>query len=214
MKITYCITVADEEKEFRKLYKTLRINIRSEDNIIVLVDTNKCPKYSEFFEFLLDLHKARHIKLIDDKFNGNIGEWKNKLRNHQLAGDYLFFLDADEVPNPILIENLSLIIDLNPEVDVIGVPRANFVTGITPEHVKKWGWRQDIKNRINYPDFQYRIMRNRPGIQWGGQVHETIINYKVRTELPIGGEYDLLHIKDIKKQEKQNTSYETGDYSK
>lgn len=214
MRITYCITVADEEKEFRKLYKTLRINIRSEDNIIVLVDTNKCPKYSEFFEFLSDLHKARHIKLIDDTFQGNFSEWKNKLRNHALVSDYLFFLDADEIPNPILIENLPLIIELNPDVDVIGVPRANFVTGITPEYIKQMGWRQDVKGRINYADFQYRIMRNRPGIEWGGQVHETIINYKVRTELPIGGEYDLLHIKSFEKQQKQNESYLTGNYNK
>jgi len=214
MRITYAITVANEIVEFKKLYETLRINKRDEDNIIVLVDTNKCPKYSEFFEFLTDLHKARHIKLIDDKFGGNFGEWKNKLRSHPLCKDYLFFLDADEIPNPILIENLPLIIELNPEVDVIGVPRANFVTGITPEYVKQMGWRQDIKERINYPDFQYRIMINRPGIEWGGQVHETIINYKVRTELPIGGEYDLLHIKSFEKQQKQNESYLTGNYNK
>lgn len=141
MRITYAITVANEIVEFKKLYETLRINKRDEDNIIVLVDTNKCPKYSEFFEFLSDLHKARHIKLIDDKFGGNFGEWKNKLRNHPLCKDYLFFLDADEVPNPILIENLPLIIELNPEVDVIGVPRANFLDRIGLSWLRKWGWR-------------------------------------------------------------------------
>lgn len=70
------------------------------------------------------------------------------------------------------------------------------------------------KPTINYSDIQYRIMKNLPYLNWGGQVHETIINYKVRTELPIGGEYDLLHIKSFEKQQKQNESYLTGNYNK
>lgn len=214
MKISYLITTCNEYVEFKKLYETLRIHKRSEDNIIVLVDENKCPKHSEFYEFLYDLHNSKHIRMMVDKFQGNFSEWKNKLRNHPLCNDVLFFLDSDEIPNPILIENLPLIIDLNPDVDVIGVPRANFVTGITPEYIKQMGWRQDIKGRINYSDFQYRIMKNLPYLGWGGKVHETIVGYKLRTELPIGGDYDLLHIKSFEKQQKQNISYETGDYSK
>lgn len=213
-RISYLITVCNEDKEFKKLYETLRINKRKEDNILVLVDENKCPKYSKFNDFLVELNKARKIVLISDLFSGNFSDWKNKLKDHPQCKEYQFFLDADEVPNPLLIDNLPLILELNPDVDVIGLPRANFVEGITPEHIQKWGWKKDIKNRINYPDYQYRICKNLSALRWGGEVHETIIGYRVRTELPIGGDYDLLHFKTIDKQEKQNESYLTGDYSK
>lgn len=209
MSITYAITAADESVEFKKLYETIRIHKRNEDNIIVLVDENKSPKGSEFNNFLQDLHKSRQIKLISGNFNNHFSEWKNKLRNHPLTKEYIFFLDADELPNPQMLEDLPIIFELNPTVDVIGVPRANYVTGITPEYIKQVGWRIDVKNRINYPDYQYRIMRNKPGVEWGGKLHETIIGYNIRTELPIGGEFDLLHVKTFEKQQNQNNFYNT-----
>jgi len=207
MRITYAITVADEFEEFKLLFKTLQINKREEDNIIVLVDNNKCPESCEFWDFLFDLHRARYIKLISDNFNGNFAEWKNKLKNHPLCKDYIFFIDADENPNPQLIADLPLILELNPNVDVFGIARSNFVKGITPEHIQKWGWRIDSKNRINYPDFQYRICKNISKLNWEGKVHETILGFTLRTELPTESEYELLHIKKIDKQEKQNELY-------
>lgn len=213
-RISFCLTVADEEKEFRKLYETLRINKRDEDNILVLVDETKCPKHSDFHEFLMDLHKARYIKLISGNFQGNFSEWKNQLREHPMVKDWLVFLDADELLPPQLIDDLPLILELNPDVDVIGLPRQNFTEGITPEDVKKWGWTLDELGRNCWPDYQWRIMRNKPGIQWSGQVHETITGYKIKTELPAEPPYAILHCKTIDKQRLQNSRYETGDYSK
>jgi hypothetical protein len=214
MKITYCITVANEEKEFKKLYETLRINKREEDNILVLVDENKCPKYSEFHDFLMDLHIARYIKLISGNFDGHFGNWKNKLREHPMCKDYLVFLDADELLPPQLIDDLPLILELNPDVDVLGLPRANYVKGITQEDIQKWGWTMDSDQKINWPDTQFRIMRNKPNIRWEGAVHETLVCPGIKTTLPLEPTYAILHFKDIKKQRIQNESYQTGDYSK
>jgi len=209
MNISYIITVADEEKEFRKLYETLRINKREEDNIIVLVDLNKCLVTSELLGFIHKLSSNNYITLIEDRFRGNFADWKNLVLGRTCLKEWLIFLDADELLPPQLIDDLPLILELNPDADVIGFPRANFVKGITPEHIKAWGWRQDIKGRINYPDVQYRVMKNKPTIRWEGHVHETLVGYNIRTEFPIGGGFDLLHIKDIKKQEQQNNYYNT-----
>lgn len=215
MKITYCITVCDEVHEFKKLYETLRINKQEGDNILVLVDENKCPRYSEFHDFLEELYLSKHVTTIFDKFQGNFSEWKNKLRTHFKAdGDYLVFLDADELLPPQLIDDLPSILELNPEVDVFGLPRQNFVKGITPEDIKNWGWIMDEQNRINFPDVQFRIMKNKPGIEWKGQVHETLICPGIKTTLPLENQFAILHFKKIEKQRKQNESYQTGNYSK
>jgi hypothetical protein len=215
MKISYCLSVADEEHEFRKLYENIRINKRDEDNIIVLVDLNKCDSSSELLGFLHRLSSSNYITLIEDRFNGHFGNWKNKLIDSPYSdGDFLVFLDADERLPPQLIDDLPLILELNPTVNIIGLARQNFVKGITQEDIQKWGWKIDELNRINWSDIQYRIIRNNSGIRWEGQIHETLVGPGIKTTLPIEPEYAILHCKTIEKQRLQNNRYRTGDYSK
>jgi hypothetical protein len=58
----------------------------------------------------------------------------------------------------------------------------------------------------NYPDVQSRICKNREDIKWVGRVHERIVGYSTSGALPEG--YDLMHPKDIQRQEKQNSYYD------
>ena len=212
MRISYCITVADEEKQFMKLYETLRINKRDEDNILVLVDDNKCLPNTDLRKYLLHLHVTRQIKLINDSFDGHFGNWKNKLINHPLCKDWMIFLDADEVLPPQLIDDIPIILELNPDVDVIGLPRRNFVKGIEEKDIIEWGWKIDSEGRINFPDIQYRIAKNGRGVKWDGKVHETLICDGIKTVLPLENNYSILHAKTITRQRKQNQSYITGNY--
>lgn len=210
IKISYCITVADEKKEFIELIDFLNTHKRKEDNIFVLVDSNKCT--DKLSEYILDLTYDNKIISTFSHFKGNFSDWKNmfweiskEIEGEKLL-DYLFFIDADELPNPELIENLPYILEINPEVDVYGVPRINYVKEITQEYIQQMGWRQDEKGRINYPDYQYRICKN-SNIRWGGKIHETLTDYNLRIELPKDDVYDLLHIKTFEKQQKQNNFY-------
>ena len=45
-----------------------------------------------------------------------------------------------------LVKNISTILDMNPNVDLIFVPRINTVNGLTEEHISKWGWNVNEKN--------------------------------------------------------------------
>ena len=54
-----------------------------------------------------------------------------------------------------------------------------------------------------------RIYRRHPDIKWVNKVHEVIEGYKVHGMLPAEEEWALYHPKDIARQEKQNTYYET-----
>jgi hypothetical protein len=140
------------------------------------------------------------------KFDRHFANWKNKLTSF-CTGDYIFQIDADEIPHEKLIEVLPEILEENIECDIIMVPRVNTVKGLTQEHIQKWGWRVDEKGWVNWPDEQWRIYKNKPEIYWVNKVHERLEGFKVWTHLPIIEEFALYHPKTIEKQEKQNNLY-------
>jgi hypothetical protein len=104
-----------------------------------------------------------------------------------------------------IVKNLNQILELNPKVDLIFVPRINTVNGITQEHIDKWGWRLNEKGWVNFPDAQGRIYRK--GMTWYGKVHERIIGGQKFSSLPNDEEYCIQHHKTIDRQEKQNKYY-------
>ena len=100
------------------------------------------------------------------------------------------------------------ILESNPDVDVYLVPRINTVSGITEEHIQKWRWNIE-SDRINFPDYQWRIYKNNSLIKWINKVHERLDGFKTYSILPAQDEFCLLHPKTIKKQEQQNKFYNT-----
>ena len=95
------------------------------------------------------------------------------------------------------------------ESDILLVPRVNTVQGITPQHIQAWGWKQNEKGWIQWPDHQWRIYKNTPRIKWINKLHEILEGYETYANLPEMEEYALYHIKTIEKQEKQNSYYST-----
>lgn len=206
MKISYAITVCNELEEIQRLIPFLKEIKRQEDEIIVLLDT---PKASlELLSRLRYWYSKEIINLKESTFEGHFADWKNEL-NALCSGDWIFQIDADEIPNEYLIENLSSLLEQNPTVDIILVPRVNTVQGITPQHVKAWGWKQNEKGWVQWPDYQWRIYKNVPEIKWINKLHEVLEGYKIYANLPEIEDYALYHPKTIQKQEKQNGYYST-----
>ena len=138
----------------------------------------------------------------------HLANWKNQLTNY-CTGDYIFQIDADETPDKSLIDNLPLILEANPDNEVYLVPRINTVEGLTQEHINKWGWNVNEKDWVNWPDYQWRIWKNKPEIKWVNKVHEKLEGFKTYAALPAEEGVALYHPKDIKRQEKQNAYYDT-----
>jgi len=200
MKISYAITVCNELEEIKCLIPFLLEHKRPEDEIVVLWDENGDLKV---WEYVISIPEPRHFR---DYFNKNFSEWKNKL-SLICEGDYIFQIDADEIPNSNLVENLPAILENN--VDVILVPRVNTVQGITQQHIQHWDWKQNDKGWIQWPDFQWRIYKNDPEIKWKNKIHEVLDGFKTYSNLPEIEEYALYHPKTIDRQEKQNNFYST-----
>jgi hypothetical protein len=202
LKITYGITVKNELEEIKNLLPFLIKNVRKEDDIVVLWDSSDGT--DEMVNYLTSLEDD--ISLYQDEFQGHFADWKNKLTSH-CFGDYIFQIDADEYPEEYLMNHIDWVIDNNPNVDIFWVPRINKVNGLTQEHIDKWGWKVDPDGRVNFPDYQCRILKNTKEIKWKNKVHEVLTGYKNESHLPANDEYCIHHLKDIKRQEQQNEFY-------
>ena len=208
IKISYAITVCDEFLEIQKLLSLLLNNKRQQDEVVVLVDLSKNTPTSELLNYLHELSSEDYIILVEDTFKGHFADWKNILTK-SCSGDYIFQIDADEVPNKVLLSYLPEILENNPDNEVYLVPRVNTVEGLTDEHIKKWRWEVNDGGWVNYPDYQWRIWKNKPEIKWKNKVHEVLEGYKTYSPLPAQEVLSLYHPKDIKRQEKQNNYYST-----
>jgi glycosyltransferase involved in cell wall biosynthesis len=208
MKISYAITVCNEFKEIQNLIHFLLKYKRLKDEIVVLVDMTKNEPTSELLGYLHKLSSNDIITLSEQNFNNNFADWKNKLSS-LCKGDYIFQIDADEIPNENLIAVLPDLLEENNEVEVFLVPRVNTVEGLTPEHIAKWGWRVNDEGWVNWPDYQWRIWKNKPEIHWVNKVHERLDGFKMYTAMPDVEYFALYHPKTIEKQEKQNQLYDT-----
>ena len=204
MRISYAITVCDEEDEIVRLIDFLLKNKRYEDEICVLLDKPKATKHIQ--KSLWNYSTNKEILLYEDTFEGHFADWKNKL-TQICSGDYIFQIDADEIPHKVLIDALPELLENNNDLEVLLVPRVNTVEGITSEHIQKWGWNVDDKKRVNWPDYQWRIWKNKSEIKWINKVHEKLDGFKTYSPLPDNESYALYHPKNIERQEKQNEFY-------
>jgi GT2 family glycosyltransferase len=204
MKISYAITVCNELEEVKRLVNFLLSNKRTEDEIVILYDTNGSK---EVYDYVDTIDEIVNIFVVKDKFQGHFADWKNKFFK-VCSGDYIFQIDADEIPHINLIENLPGMLSTN-DVDMVRVPRVNTVEGLTEEHIKKWGWNVNEKGWVNWADWQMRIYKNAPHIKWVNKVHEVLEGFKIHGMLPVEEEWALYHPKTIDRQERQNNYYNT-----
>ena len=202
MKISYAIPVCNEHVELKKLLEFLTSHIDENDEIVVQCDQGNTTH--EVYKVLYDLQQS----YIEFPLNGHFSNFKNNLKEH-CTGDWIFQIDADELPNESLITNLKPLLKLNPTTEMFLVPRVNTIEGLTQEHINKWRWNVNEKGWVNWPDYQTRIIQNGPKIKWQNKVHEQIVGISTQGALPTEEEWSIYHPKNIKKQEYQNNFYNT-----
>jgi hypothetical protein len=207
MKITYAITVCNEFVEIQRLIAFLLKHKRIQDNIVVLYDESNGD--SEIESFLRSHSVNGEFAWHKAKFEGHFANWKNRLSS-LCNGNYIFQIDADEIPNELLISHLPELLELNPDNDVYLVPRVNTVEGMSQDHMQQWGWNVNAAGWINWPDYQWRIWKNKSEIKWINKVHEKLDGFSTYTLLPADTEaFSLYHPKTIERQIKQNAYYDT-----
>ena len=202
MRISYAIPVCNEHKELYKLLELLIKNKRRQDEIVVQADYGNTTR--EVYS-VIDTFKDS-IRLVEFPLAGNFGAFKNNLKSN-CSGEWIFQIDADEYFREDFIQNLHLILQDNPTIDLFLLPRINTVDGLTQQHIDMWRWRVDEKGWVNFPDYQTRILQNSPKINWVNKVHEVLTGHDTYAMFPPEEFYCIIHHKDIQRQEKQNTLY-------
>ena len=206
MTISYAITVCNELEEITRLLNFLQTNIRKEDEIVIQYDeVSVTDEVMEYLNLMNSMHENH--KVIGFPLNKDFSSFKNNLKSN-CTKDYIFQIDADEIPNENMINYLPEVLDNNP-VDIVFVPRVNTVEGLTDSHIQKWGWKVNEKGWVNWPDYQTRIYKNTEEVTWMNKVHERITGYDTFSNFPMEEEWCLYHPKQIERQEKQNEFYET-----
>ena len=198
--ISYAITACNEHKELLFLLELLNNHIRGEDEVVIQLDINATKEVEEV------CYKYPFFTLVQFPLYNDFASFKNNLTS-KCNRDYIFQIDADEYPNPLLLLSLPQILEHNSTVEVFLTPRINTVKGLTEQHIKQWGWNVNDKGWVNFPDYQWRIWKNNDKIKWINKVHERLDGFTEYSALPMMEEYCLFHPKDIKRQEKQNEFY-------
>lgn len=200
--LSYAIPVCNEHKELDALL-TLLITHKSKNDEIVV----QCDQGNTTLEVYQVLDKfVNDIRVVQFPLKGDFATFKNNLKK-ACKGGWIFQIDADESLHPRFISFLPELLRDNPTVELICVPRINTVEGLAEEHIKQWRWNVNEKGWVNFPDVQTRIIQNSPRISWVGKVHEVITGHTSHAILPLEELYCILHHKDIRRQEQQNTFY-------
>jgi len=197
MKISYAICVCNEDIELNSLLSFIVKVVDDEDEINVLVDSGKVTE--EVRNVLKKFEKR--IVVNDREFCGNF----SKHRNYHITkctGEYIFVLDADEIPQEGLLKNIKSF-----DGDILALPRINIIPGYTEEWCKKMQFSVNEMGWINWPDYQGRYFKNNGKINWSLGLHERLVGSDKIAQLQASPQHALWHIKSVQKQDKQDTFY-------
>jgi len=207
--ISFLVTCKNETTQLEKLLSCINEYVTKngyEDECIILDD------YSDNPETLTILEKYTQTKgftIHKHHLNKNYGEHKTHGKS-LCSKEYVFQLDADELPTGELLEILKELLETNPETELFWLPRVNNFIGVNQDDAVQWGWKLSSLNSmtvVNWPDYQTRLCKNVPNISWKKALHERLTGEKVYTVLPDHPDYAIYHEKTIKKQIETNLKY-------
>lgn len=199
--VSFAITTHNETDSFdRLLHVLLNIIDFSVHELVIADDHSSHPKTLE----ILKKAKSKGAKVLMQPLKDDFSAHKNALKT-ACSKEYIFSLDADEIPSLMLLRELDQI--LQHGSDAYALARVNIVEGITQKHIDRWNWSMNQEGWVNWPDWQVRLFRNTPEISWEGHVHEKVKGFKEFMYLPRDKGFALYHHKDISRQEQQNAFY-------
>ena len=206
MKLTYTIQVCNESRELFSLLNLLTRTIDDEDYIDVVVDSgNTTEKVSLVLEHFKD-----RITVYERPFDN----FKTNADFHieKANGEYVFYIDADELPQESLIKIVKRVIEETGS-EIIAVPRINIHPDITESEAEEFGFNVNEVGFINWPDYQLRIHKKCDYINWTDELHTKLTGSEKMSGIKAVPYLALWHIKSMDKQKSRWKKDETGTYT-
>ena len=104
MKISYAVTTHQEHEEISRLIPFL-LEHKDDEDELVIVDDYSDYKCWETFDKVI--HRE-DVTFVEHQLNNDFAVHKNFL-NSQCTGDWIVNIDADEMPNKCLMENIKTV---------------------------------------------------------------------------------------------------------
>jgi glycosyltransferase involved in cell wall biosynthesis len=205
--ISYLVTCKNEGYQLQSLLEML-FKYKDNAECVILDDYTDCKDTLNVIRNAVT--QSDFFRTEKNHLNNDYGSHKNTGKSF-CKGEWVFQIDADEIPSEMLLANLVDILESNPNTDLFFVPRINKFEGVTEEHAKRWGWDIDNPGKwVNWKttgDYQTRIFKNVDYMKWENRLHERVAGFKTYTVFPKEEDYALIHTKTIEKQEETNLRY-------
>jgi glycosyltransferase involved in cell wall biosynthesis len=111
----------------------------------------------------LEIARKHNVRIIQHEYINSASQknWAVTQTSH----DWVFIIDADELPEPALLQEIdSFLSDIPKGVELAFIPRKN----------KFWG--ELPGNGVNYPDYQSRLFNKRFGKYQEKEVHAQVVS--------------------------------------
>ena len=116
MSISYAVTTHNEGECIDRLLSFITNILRDEDELIILDD------FSNDKNTISILKKYKNV--FYRKFKNNYCDHKNYL-NSLCTRDFIFQIDADEIPTLNLIKFIQRMLEIKSDIDLYWIPREN-----------------------------------------------------------------------------------------
>jgi glycosyltransferase involved in cell wall biosynthesis len=162
LKVSFSILTHNETDSLRKLIEQLSSIKTIWDEIIIVDDYSDNPETIKILSWASD---EKGAKVFRNKLNNDFAQQKN-FANSKCSNEYIFNIDADELLDDTLAKTFKEILKLNRDVEMYRLPRINKVSGITSQHIGKWGWQiskldSEIEEKsISRASDEYRLYKS------------------------------------------------------
>jgi glycosyltransferase involved in cell wall biosynthesis len=166
-----------------KFLKRSLTNVSPYVDEVVIVDGGSTDK-------TLEIAKSLGVRIIQSPWKEDFAAQRNISLKHATK-DWILVIDADEVYEKKLLEELRSLVNNNIGVDAFAFPRKNYIDG---------------KLTDVYPDRQTRFFKRDKRIRYTRPLHEQIVGFRRIASLM---DLRIIHRKTSKRQASQNAHYDT-----
>jgi glycosyltransferase involved in cell wall biosynthesis len=182
--ICLAILTHNEIQEFRWLMEEIGKRRTLFQEILVVDDFSTNEMVREIFNHKVSFHQ----RALNKNFSGQRNYLKSLCKT-----DFLFMMDADELPTPSLIEALPEIVGImdSKNIDAVSVPRLSVV------HDKEdpVDARTITFSEADPREQLARIIRNVAYLKFTNPVHERLVGVRRQACLPNKLKYSIFHVK-------------------
>lgn len=187
-KINVCILCCSNDLDLAsRLFEC--ISKQSPNNILIIFDGHPA-------ELPPQGHGFNGANIMVSRPEGDFGSHRNKALEFYAKGEWIVYLDADEMVKPEFLDSIKAIIEHNDNVDCIALARYN-TYGDDVWDIPERGTQKPFA----YPDYQARVVFNNGIVKYEGKVHEGIASTSKMLTV-MRPDTDIIHHKTQEMQER------------